>query len=318
MSGGLPPGRVCEALRGAVEKRRGAMAGGRASRRLAAICALAACARGLGAVHAEPAAEATVRAACTGPGAETAAVAAVEDRLVLRLADGRRLRLAGLDPAEATPDEPGRAEEARAALAHLAGDQPLAFTTLDAKPDRWGRRAALVFVAGAEPTAASLAEAALAAGLGRYLAEPVAHLCRERLLAAERRARAGRSGLWGDPYYAVLTPTDRAAFAERSATLVVAEGRLTQVVPGPYRTELRFAVLERHDGAQDGPRSGLTASIAPRVAKSFKDQGVDLPSLIGQAVRVRGLLDLRFGPRLELAGPDALESLAPAAADATR
>ena len=36
---------------------------------------------------------------------------------------------------------------------------------------------------------------------------------------------------------------------------------------------------------------------------------MDLSSLIGRIVRVRGLLDLRFGPRLDVGTPDALEVL---------
>ena len=44
-------------------------------------------------------------------------------------------------------------------------------------------------------------------------------------------------------------------------------------------------------------------------------------ALIGRTVRLRGLLDLRFGPQVELAGPDALELIpnttdAPATASA--
>lgn len=299
------------------------MAGRRASRgrMRALLLALPACVAAPDRAAAEPAAPAPPAAACTGAAIEGAAgpvaVTGVEDRLVLRLADDRRLRLVGVDPAEATPDEPGRAEDARAALARLVGDRPVRFALLDAKPDRWGRRAALAFADGPpspdpqslgspnpEPPdldLQSLSEAALAAGLGRYLAEPMAHPCRERLLAAERRARAARAGLWSDPYYAVLAATDRPAFAERSATVAIAEGRLTQIVPGPYRTELRFAA--------PGRRDLLAVAIPPRVAKAFKDQGVDLSSLIGRTVRVRGLLDLRFGPRLEPSGPDALEML---------
>ncbi len=238
-------------------------------------------------------------AACSGRGGDSTTAAVVEGRLELRLADGRLLRLVGLDPAEGTPDQPDRAEMARAQLARLVAAQPVSFNLVDGKPDRWGRLPALAFL----PSGLSLAQAALDAGLGRYLAEPAAHPCRDRLLAAEVAARAARLGLWEDAYYAVLAPDDGSSFAERSGTTVVAQGRLTEVAAGPYRTELRFAARDRTG------RDFLSVSIPPRAAKSFKDQGVDLSSLIGHTVRVRGLLDLRFGPRLEVGSPDALEVL---------
>lgn len=236
---------------------------------------------------------------CAGPGSETSTVTGVEARLELRLADGRLLRLAGVDPAEGTPEQPDRAELARARFAERVAGQPVRFDLLDGKPDRWGRLPALAYL----PGGVSLARVALDAGLGRYLAEPAAQSCRDQLLAAEIAARAARLGLWEDGYYAVLAPGDAPSFAERSGTTVIAQGRLTDVAAGPYRTELRFAARDRSG------RDTLSVSIPPRAVKSFKDQGVDLSSVIGRTVRVRGLLDLRFGPRIDVGTPDALEVL---------
>lgn len=248
-------------------------------------------------------------ASCPTAGDETVTVSAVEPRLELRLVDGRVLRLAGLDPASSTPNDPDRGETARAALAAMLKQQRVSIRMLSGLPDRWGRFAAQAFVSterGA-PYAGGIATAAVAAGLGRYLAEPAAHACRDPLVAAEEKARQATLGLWADPYYAVLAVDDRAAFAERSGTIVLAEGRLIAVLPGPYRTKLRFAA--RDQGSYGGHT--LSATILPRTMKTFEAQGVTLPSLIGRSLRLRGLLDLRFGPRIELAGPDDVDVVAP-------
>ncbi len=251
-------------------------------------------------------------APCAGVGEQEAVVAAVEARLELRLGDGRRLRLVGLDPALGTPDEPDRDERARAAFALLAG-RAVSVTILSPEPDRWGRLPAFAYRAG-EAQTGGLAAAAMAAGLGRYLPEPAASGCRDAFGAAEEGARSAKLGLWGDSYYAVLAIDDRSGFTERSGTLVTAEGRLASVTVSPYRTKLAF----RSD--PPGSRGGqlLSATIAPRVVKLFEAHGVRVQSLVGRRLRLRGLLDLRFGPQIELAGPDSLDVLdAPAAADGT-
>lgn len=248
---------------------------------------------------------------CPAAGAETVTIAAVEDRLELRLADGRRLRLAGLDPALPTPGDPDLGDKAKAGLARLVAGRPLAVTLLARQPDRWGRLPA--FVTHPDETTpgglpGGLTVAALAKGLGRVLDEPVARACHAALLAAESRARQGRLGLWADPYYAVLAVDDRASFAERSATIVLVEGRLRAVESGPFRTKLRFYA------ADDRWRETLTAVVLPRMMKTFEGQGVDVRSLIGKTLRLRGLLDLRFGPQIELTRPDQIEIVTPAAA----
>lgn len=249
--------------------------------------------------------------ACPQVGPETVRLAAVEARLELRLADGRLLRLAGLDPALSTPTMPDRDERARDALARLLGDTSLTVRVLANVPDRWGRIVAQAFAVegAAAGRAGGLATVALDAGLGRYLSEPPAHACRATLLAAETAARTTRLGLWADPYYALLAADDRAGFAERAGTVVVVEARLASVKTGSYRTSLIFA------GPPNNSRGGqiLSATILPRTKKIFEARGVHVSSLIGQSMRLRGLLDLRFGPQIELADPDDLD-VVPAAA----
>ena len=239
-------------------------------------------------------------ATCPDAGGEVAVVSAVEPRLELRLADGRLVRLIGVEAASQTPGDPDLGVSTRSWLAARIAGREVSLVVVGDKPDRWGRLAAFVFVptdGHAEPLASTM----LAAGLARYQPEPAAHGCRDLFVAAEATARAARLGVWRDPYYAVLGPDDRAAFRERSATMVVVEGRLTAVETGPYRTKLWFAA---RDG---GARGALAAAILPRVMKLFEGRDMKLASMIGRTVRVRGLLDLRFGPQIEVESPDALE-----------
>ena len=247
---------------------------------------------------------------------EVVTLRAVEPRLELRLSDGRVLRLVGLDPVEQTPTAPDRADQARDALAAMLAGHDIAIRVLSSAPDRWGRLPAFAFARTGPATSAEggIATAAVAAGLGRYRAEDAAHTCRGALLAAEAQARQAKLGLWADPYYAVLAVDERAAFAERSGTIVVTEGRLIEVLPGPYRTKLRFAAPSQ--GSYGGHT--LSATVPPHVMKTFEAKGVIPSTLIGRTLRLRGLLDLRFGPRIELASPDDVEVVTPASGAPTR
>ena len=249
-------------------------------------------------------------ALCPSVGDTPATIAAIDPRLEIRLTDGRLLRLTGLDPALQTPIDPDGAESARGKLAALATGRAVTIRLSQATVDRWGRLPAQVFLSE-NSEAGGVATAAIAAGLGRYLSEPAAHACRDVLIAAETKARDGKLGLWTDPYYAVLAVDDRAGFTERSGTMILAEGRLVAVLPGPYRTKLRFAP---RDQAGFGGRT-LNAVVLPRPMKTFEAQRVDFKALIGRTLRLRGLLDQRFGPQIELNGPDDLDVIdAPVAA----
>jgi endonuclease YncB( thermonuclease family) len=256
------------------------------------------------------------RALCPTSGEETVQVSIVEPRLELKLADGRTIRLVGLDPALQTPDDPDRADTARATLATRVVGHRIGLHPLSATPDRWGRIAALAFDPTGLPAGQTgdVALAAIADGLGRYRAEAAARPCRDELLAAEQKARAAGLGLWSDPYYAVLAVDDVANFIEKSGTEVLSEGRLMRVETGPFRTILRFAGPDR--GSYGGHT--LSATVLPRTMKAFEASHVDFTALIGRTLRFRGLLDLRFGPRIELDGPDAVEILpSPAVASPT-
>jgi hypothetical protein len=78
-----------------------------------------------------------------------------------------------------------------------------------------------------------VAEAILDAGLARYRPDAAAHPCRDLLLAAEAEARAGKTGLWDDPFYEVLAAGDRAVFASSRKAMVLVEGIVTSLGETP-------------------------------------------------------------------------------------
>lgn len=260
-------------------------------------------------------ARSTTRAlvACPSAGTQTAQVTKVDERLDLALTDGRSLHLAGLDPPQATAQSPDLPRRAQAALAQRVG-AGITFVALSPKPDRWGRIPAFVFLSDAPLSDAPLsnaplsnapgqapqtaAEMLLSEGLTRFMPSPDAHACRSAFLAAEEKARQLKLGLWNDPYYAIIAATNRTAFADKSASNVIVEGRITDVSSNSFRTTVEFA--PRHDHA-------FTVTILQRNVAIFERSGLDFKALIGRILRVRGLLDLRFGPQIEIASSDDIE-----------
>jgi endonuclease YncB( thermonuclease family) len=239
-----------------------------------------------------------------------ATIARIEANFDIVLADGRTLTLAGLDPPRETPDHPRLAAEARDKLAAWLEGRDVALIMLAEKPNRWARIPARLFAA--PPGAASgaeigVAEAIIDAGLARYRPDVAAHPCRDLLLGAEAEARAEKVGLWGDPYYAVLAGSDRAAFASpssRMSGMVLVEGAPASVGETAARFYLNFGPGRGVDFAITLPKRSATGS-----ANSLEKAGIKPRDLVGRRLRARGLLDATFGPQMEISDPDGLELL---------
>lgn len=237
------------------------------------------------------------------PAAPAATIVAVTERMEFALDDGRLARAAGLAPAPADFVGGPAGEAARAGLQAAVAGRPLAVETLGPR-DRWGRAPALLFfqdAAGGEAGAAALEQGAARVGDARE-----AGRCGPARLAAEARGRAAGLGLWADPYYAVVAADDKAGLALRVGQFVVVEGRVRRVGAGRQRHYLDFG--QRRDD--------FTVTVVKRAATSFQTSGVAIPALAGARVRVRGLLEGAPAPRMDLAGPGALEVLEPPAGKA--
>ena len=244
-----------------------------------------------------PARAASLGSACApAPGDAAVTVDNVTDVGDVALADNRLIRLAGLDLVRATATAPERPSRLRAALLAWASG-PVTLHLLAATPDRWGRLPALLF--RADPPE-EVGAALLAEGLARVAPDASTHACAAARLAVEAAARTQARGIWADPAAAVLAPGDAAGLAAQAGGLALVAGILR--------------VHESHGAlylALGRDRRGFAAVVSRRDAKTFEKAGLDLRDYEGTPVRLRGDLDARFGPRMRLTDPDAVESLEP-------
>jgi endonuclease YncB( thermonuclease family) len=232
------------------------------------------------------------RAAACGSAAGTVQATAVDERGEIVLTDGRRLRLAGLDLPVSARGDPALAAAARALLTQRLVGREAALSLVSAAPDRWDR--ALGDLAAPD----SAAEALLAAGLARVRPEYETRDCEAPRLALESAARAKGLGVWRDPDYVVLAADDHASLARRDGRFVIVEGVVRRVGHGRARLYLDL-----------GGRDALSVVASRKTQAAFQAAGVPLTALAGEKIRVRGALDDRFGPQLEIFDPLMLERL---------
>ncbi len=238
---------------------------------------------------------------CLDGPSESVWVESVASGEEVRLVDGRRLRLSGVEvprslAARADPRAARavalRAETSRRALADRAEGRELSL--LDLGEDRWGRRRGhLVDTESGQWLEGDL----VAEGHLRVDPTPDDAVCTRALLDREAVARAARRGLW-DEEASRLRPADRTLLAV-VGDVAVAVGDVTSIGRSHGRTWLNFGGDITRDFAvvmNDNDRS------------RFERAGIALDRLRGRRVVVRGVV-LRRGdaPRMAIDDPAALE-----------
>lgn len=157
---------------------------------------------------------------------EQVTVAYVYDGDTVRLSDGRKLRLIGVDTPEmgrdGGPDEPVAAQARAALSAWLAESPELGLRYDRERTDRYGRILAHAYLAGGDNLAARL----LARGLGVSLVVPPNVHGADCRRAAERAAQAGRLGVWSLPSH---LPMDAERLTARTAGFRRVEGIVGRV-----------------------------------------------------------------------------------------
>jgi micrococcal nuclease len=211
-----------------------------------------------------------------------ATVQEIAPRGEIVLADGRHARFGGL----------WLSPRAGAALAERKGRQ-FEVATLDRRPDRWGRL--VVDLVGRDGQ--SVALDLILRGLALVRPEPETRACEAERLQAEEGARAAGEGVWANPA-AILDSSDQAALASADGRFALVEGVVRRVGETRTRVYLDFA-----------GRQGFSVVIPRKAEAQFRRAGVDLKALAGQRVLVRGVVDVRFGPRIEIADPLMIEPL---------
>jgi endonuclease YncB( thermonuclease family) len=213
---------------------------------------------------------------------------------VLRLRDGRIIRLAGIDAARGSID--GAAGNALAAAARdraagvAASDAGLRLRKDLPNADRHGRIHGEIIL----PDGQSLAAALLAEGLARVHPFVEETICLEPLLDAERAARKMQAGVWAGHEYAIWQADD-ASLKGQNGLYELVEGRVVSV---GARSRFTFIDFGR-DWGRDFTVM-LTASLAADLAKAASP----VASLVHHRVRVRGVIEAGSRPlmRVETGG----------------
>ncbi len=232
------------------------------------------------------------------------AVVRVIDAETLALDDGSEIRLAGaLAPraldggadAGAWPLE----QAATAELERLTLGSPVELGLAGRRTDRYGRLLAQVFVLGGGGRLWLQGEM-LRRGYARAYALPGSTECMPDLLAAERQARDAGAGLWAHPAYQVRPASRPWDLLRFRSTFQTVEGQVVDASDVRGQVYLNFGTNWRDD---------FTATVRPAHKAAFAQGKLDLKALEGRRVRVRGWIERRSGPLIELYHPSQVEVL---------
>ncbi len=227
-----------------------------------------------------------------------ARVAEVIDGDTVLLADGREVRLVGIQ----APKLPlGRrnfrkwplADRAKSALAALTAGRDVSLYYGGQRVDRHSRLLAHLVLDDGRWVQRVL----LSQGLARVYSFADNRALVAEMLAAERAAREARVGIWRHPFYAVRSSAD---VARDIGTFQLVEGRVVDAARVRGTTYLNFGADWRSD---------FTVVVAGADRAAFEDAGFDLLALKGRIVRVRGWLDRRNGPMIAATHPEQIEVL---------
>lgn len=231
-------------------------------------------------------------------------VASVTDGDTVILDNGLVVRLIGMQAPklplgrEDFPTWP-KAEAAKARLEAMVLGKSVEVRHGGEVRDRHDRVLGQMFIA-AEPET-WVQQQMVADGLARVYSFPDNRACLAELMAAETQARTMKLGIWTDPYYTVRRADRPAAIVERAGQYELVEGRVLLAEKTGGRVFLNFGRHWKED---------FTAVIDGRAQRLFADSGLDPLMLEGALVRIRGWVDDRDGPRIEVTHPEQIEVLA--------
>jgi endonuclease YncB( thermonuclease family) len=231
--------------------------------------------------------------ACEAPVIGEGRVIRVSDARTFFLEDGREVRLLGIE----TPAK----EEGRSALEAMISGRALILRGVS-NPDRYGRLQAYAFEVG---NAESIQTRMVAQGaaLAATDAEPKANqkkgvsVCQEGLRVAEGAARAAKRGLWGSS--TVIKNAEKPGdILSVIGQFALVEGRTISVRQAGGTVYLNFGRQWTRDFA---------VTISSRKMAAFEAAGFGVKALEQRRIRVRGWVERRGGPRIEVVSPEQLE-----------
>jgi endonuclease YncB( thermonuclease family) len=219
-------------------------------------------------------------------------VVEIIDGRSFRLADGREIRLAGIEAAASDT----KMADGPATLRNILAGRDVTLSSEDDAPDRYGRQAAFVFLAPSGPLVQDLL---LAEGTALVSADIVDKDCEGIMMASEAAARQAKKGIWNDSTAIknAEIPDDILAGIGRFA---VVEGRVLSVRQAGATTYLNFGRNWTGDFA---------VTISRRTMPAIEAAGLAPKSLENRRIRVRGWVEARTGPRIELLRAGQIEIL---------
>jgi len=241
-------------------------------------------------------------AACALHGIGTGRVAEVRDGRSFNLEDGREVRLPNIEVPLPVPPSAGEgqmplASAARTALEQLLAGQMVELRQMRSASDRYGRMLADAYIV-ANGMERSAAREMLALGFARVSIQGAHASCAAEFLAAEDTARRVQLGVWAEPYYALVSAGSLNDLLARRGHFTVVEGKVLSVRESGGIIYVNFG--RRWSEA-------LTVTIAKRSERDLVAAGLNPRNLENVRVRVRGWLEERNGPRIEVIRPEQIE-----------
>ena len=226
---------------------------------------------------------------------EQVQVSGISDGDTLRLADGRRVRIIGINTPELAHD--GRpadplASEAQALLQKLvkSSDQRVGLRLDTESRDRHGRLLAHVFLADGQSVEAQMLEA----GLASRVAIAPNLWGQDCFTRAENEARQAGRGIWSLPAY--QNPVDARQLPAGAGGFILLQG-----------------IVERVGGSRHAQWINLAGGVALKIEHDNLPyfQGMKLDKLQGKRIEARGWLTNPGGnsPRINLSHPSMLRVL---------
>lgn len=227
-----------------------------------------------------------------------ATVVAVVDGDTVVLDDGTEVRLVGLQAPKLPLGRRGfrtwpLAEDAKAVLEDLALGRAVTLSYGGRRGDRHGRALAHLH----RDDGLWIQGEMLRRGMARVYSFPDNRALAAEMLELEREARDAGRGIWALDWYAIR---DAASVPGPRDSFQLVEGTVVETADVRGRIFLNF-----------GPdyRTDFTATIAPSDRRAFEEAGMDPLALEGRSVRVRGWIDERNGPMIDLTHPEQIEVL---------
>ncbi len=250
---------------------------------------------------------------CTLEPGSIRTVARVIDGETVVLDDGREVRLIGALAPRAS--DAGAAQGAwpaeRSALQTLSRmvlGQTVKLAYGGRRTDRYGRHLAHLFVmAGANET--WVQGELLSAGAARAYGLPGSFACGAEMLAHEALARTARRGLWDTAIYRPKPAHLVALLMSRRSRFEIVEGVVASVSRTKSGTYVNFGTDWKSD---------FTMRIAKDVLGAHPDLNAMLADIEGKAIAVRGWIERRNGPMIDVRDPAQLELRIAPGADTNR